>query len=338
MRFRKKPIVIEAIQWTGGNWSEIDGFTQGWARLCVNNGLVIDTIGGSLHVAPGDWIVRGVVGEFYPCSPDIFDATYEPCGGPGGVIVSEPILGHGVNDGGEFYEVTEGDQGGQGARHLDDPGQGAGSEPPAAPPSVELTSAGERPTLVIAEDDLSVSASDHLELEAKLRETEAALDTMTSERNVWRESHDEACPNLGETIDLRETLAERDAEIERLLKVEKIKLQQQAPQRGVRHGAQKAVCGPGVSSRDQQARSQDRAPTARSGGTMNAVVGRAVTCRVCGLRKKPWGRSAPLAMANSLCDRECPGWLLPPHAGDLWPGETAEEFGYPCAGPDCEAN
>jgi len=57
-------------------------------------------------------------------------------------------------------------------------------------------------------------------------------------------------------------------------------------------------------------------------------VGVAVTCTVCGLRKKPMGRSAPLEMANSLCDHECPGYNAEPYPGDLWPGETREEFGY----------
>lgn len=57
-------------------------------------------------------------------------------------------------------------------------------------------------------------------------------------------------------------------------------------------------------------------------------VGEAVTCTVCGLTKKPRGRSAPLEMAGSLCDRDCPGYYEPPAPGDLWPGETREEFGY----------
>lgn len=58
-------------------------------------------------------------------------------------------------------------------------------------------------------------------------------------------------------------------------------------------------------------------------------VGIAVICSVCGLCKKPIGRSAPLETANSLCDHECHGYLGGPLPGDLWPGETREEFGYP---------
>ena len=45
-------------------------------------------------------------------------------------------------------------------------------------------------------------------------------------------------------------------------------------------------------------------------------------CKVCGLRKKPLGRSAPLEMANSLCDYECEGYNQPPYVSDLWPDEV----------------
>lgn len=48
---------------------------------------------------------------------------------------------------------------------------------------------------------------------------------------------------------------------------------------------------------------------------------RVVYCEVCGLRKKPRGRDAPAAMANSLCDYECPGYDMHPEPGHLWPGE-----------------
>lgn len=59
------------------------------------------------------------------------------------------------------------------------------------------------------------------------------------------------------------------------------------------------------------------------------LVGVGVDCTVCGLRKKPRGRSAPLEMANSLCDHECEGYNKDPKPGDLWPGEKRAEFGYP---------
>ena len=57
-------------------------------------------------------------------------------------------------------------------------------------------------------------------------------------------------------------------------------------------------------------------------------VGVSIECSVCGRRKKPRGRSAPLEMANSLCDHECKGYERGETTGDLWPGETRAEFGY----------
>ncbi len=59
--------------------------------------------------------------------------------------------------------------------------------------------------------------------------------------------------------------------------------------------------------------------------------GIAVYCQVCGLRKKPRGRSAGAAMASSLCDDECPGYQKEPLPGDLWPGETDADFGFSCS-------
>lgn len=55
-------------------------------------------------------------------------------------------------------------------------------------------------------------------------------------------------------------------------------------------------------------------------------VGFAVECRFCGLRKAPRGRSVPIALANSLCCWECPGYNEFPEPGELWPGETRAEF------------
>src|SRR5208282_5681282 len=61
---------------------------------------------------------------------------------------------------------------------------------------------------------------------------------------------------------------------------------------------------------------------------ISGEVGKAVNCTACGRRKKPIGRSAPLAMANSLCDHECKGYYWEPNPGSLWPNETREEFGF----------
>ena len=95
LKFRKKPIVIEAFQMTrerrGDNsewpewmhraWNEDRG-TPGSlypTEPGTSNGTVsIGTLEGPLLVSFGDWIIRGVQGEIYPCKPDIFEATYEP--------------------------------------------------------------------------------------------------------------------------------------------------------------------------------------------------------------------------------------------------------------------
>lgn len=79
MKFRKKPVVIEAVQWMTDNFDEISNFA-GHHVLANDDGstLGIKTLEGELNVSPFDWIIKGVKGEFYPCKPDIFDATYEP--------------------------------------------------------------------------------------------------------------------------------------------------------------------------------------------------------------------------------------------------------------------
>jgi hypothetical protein len=75
-RYRKKPIVIEAIQFNG-NFDEIEEFVGGDAEFRGKE-LTVATLEGPLHASPGDWIIKGVKGEFYPCKPDIFAQTYEP--------------------------------------------------------------------------------------------------------------------------------------------------------------------------------------------------------------------------------------------------------------------
>ena len=75
-KYRKKPVVIEAIQWASNNLSEIDNFI---GRTVDNKEttLVIHTLEGDMEASIGDYIIKGVNGEFYPCKPDIFDKTYE---------------------------------------------------------------------------------------------------------------------------------------------------------------------------------------------------------------------------------------------------------------------
>jgi hypothetical protein len=78
MKFRKKPVVIEAIQWIGENFIEIDNFITVEHETYPSSGEVyISTLEGVMKADKGDWIIKGVKGEFYPCKPDIFEQTYE---------------------------------------------------------------------------------------------------------------------------------------------------------------------------------------------------------------------------------------------------------------------
>ena len=71
MKFRKKPVVIEATQWfKHGDHVAVNGYHN------EESGF-IQTLEGAMNVVPGDWIITGVKGEHYPCKPDIFEATYE---------------------------------------------------------------------------------------------------------------------------------------------------------------------------------------------------------------------------------------------------------------------
>lgn len=80
-KFRKKPVVIEAVQYTGKNGEEIMRFASESAREFeedfLGTYLSITTLEGIMRADRDDWIIRGVKGEFYPCKPDIFEATYE---------------------------------------------------------------------------------------------------------------------------------------------------------------------------------------------------------------------------------------------------------------------
>lgn len=76
MRFRKKPIEIEAVQWTGDNLDEIARFI-GYTPSLWGDWIAIKTLECVIFAEPGDFIIRGIKGEYYPCKPDIFEATYE---------------------------------------------------------------------------------------------------------------------------------------------------------------------------------------------------------------------------------------------------------------------
>lgn len=101
-KFRKKPVVIEAVQFNGDaesaalvedtllsdeqinhevvrwRWRDISG--SGGHFSDIVEYLEIDTLEGVMRALPGDWIIRGVNGELYPCKPDIFEKTYEAVG------------------------------------------------------------------------------------------------------------------------------------------------------------------------------------------------------------------------------------------------------------------
>ena len=75
-QYRKKPVVIEARQWfASGDHAVVVPDPVGHP---LDSYWGIHTLEGFMRVTPGDWIIRGVKGEFYPCKPDIFEATYEP--------------------------------------------------------------------------------------------------------------------------------------------------------------------------------------------------------------------------------------------------------------------
>ena len=92
-RYTKKPVTIDAIRWTGKNLREVIAFTDGppdtrtshagmawdtYVDLVERDGLKIFTLEGKMSAAIGDWIIKGVQGEMYPCKDEIFEATYSP--------------------------------------------------------------------------------------------------------------------------------------------------------------------------------------------------------------------------------------------------------------------
>lgn len=85
MKFRKKPVVIEAVQWLpSDNGTQRPSWPKEFSKCrefkveCIHLSLLIPTLEGVMMARVGDWIIRGVQGEFYPYKPDIFAAMYEP--------------------------------------------------------------------------------------------------------------------------------------------------------------------------------------------------------------------------------------------------------------------
>lgn len=81
MKYRKRPVVIDAFRWT------VDRVPDWWTEFAKEQRVniitstgeaIIPTLEGNMRASIGDWIIRGVKKEIYPCKPDIFEATYEP--------------------------------------------------------------------------------------------------------------------------------------------------------------------------------------------------------------------------------------------------------------------
>lgn len=81
MKYRKKPVVIEVTQFDGTNHEELSKWSEGQIQkdpyYTGNDLLIIPTLEGDMRANINDYIIKGVKGEFYPCKPDIFEATYE---------------------------------------------------------------------------------------------------------------------------------------------------------------------------------------------------------------------------------------------------------------------
>ena len=85
--FRKKPVVVNAMQFVGslGSYLDVCDWMKSFGASVKGTeyrdpSMMIPTLEGEHIASAGDWIIRGVAGEFYPCKPDIFAATYEPAG------------------------------------------------------------------------------------------------------------------------------------------------------------------------------------------------------------------------------------------------------------------
>ena len=81
-KFRKKPVMVEAMQWDASHEAALEWAEEKTADTdrCISvrkGSLFIDTLEGEMEARPGDWIICGVAGELYPCKPDIFGRTYE---------------------------------------------------------------------------------------------------------------------------------------------------------------------------------------------------------------------------------------------------------------------
>lgn len=76
--YRKKPVVIQAVKLQETTTSQDECIAWCGGRKGLDGGVLIDTLEGVMRASSGDYIIKGVNGEFYPCKPDIFEMTYEP--------------------------------------------------------------------------------------------------------------------------------------------------------------------------------------------------------------------------------------------------------------------
>jgi hypothetical protein len=83
MKYRKKPVVVEAMRFTEHTKDQVFNWitcTKGAGSIDGKPVIRIQTLEGVMEVTDGDWVIKGVNGEFYPCKPDVFAKTYEPAG------------------------------------------------------------------------------------------------------------------------------------------------------------------------------------------------------------------------------------------------------------------
>jgi hypothetical protein len=84
MKYRKRPVIVEAIEWDGEKYTfdRIEKWSGNLINWFTDRGgnmvLLIPTLEGEMKAHKGDYIIRGIAGEYYPCKPAIFEATYEP--------------------------------------------------------------------------------------------------------------------------------------------------------------------------------------------------------------------------------------------------------------------
>ena len=97
LRYRKKPVVIEAVQWTGRNFDEVNEFTGGKCYIGHLDRLYIESLEGDHQSKWGDFIIKGVQGEFYSCDQEIFAETYE----------AEPAVPSSEDDHSEIVQKTK---------------------------------------------------------------------------------------------------------------------------------------------------------------------------------------------------------------------------------------